>query len=85
MRFESGCGDARGDVGLVEAVLVVDVVGEGVDGDGAEPADVDGLNMAVGEQHVEARGSSDAEPLSGLGDGGEASSRIELLSTAAEN
>jgi hypothetical protein len=50
------------------AELPVDVGGEGVGRDAAQPTDVDGFELAVGEQLVE-QASSDAESVSGLWDG----------------
>jgi hypothetical protein len=55
-RAHSHC-DAR-----LAHMLPVDEVGEGVRGDAAEPAGVDGLDSAVGEQLVE-QASPDAELL----------------------
>jgi hypothetical protein len=59
--------NSHSHVGPVGA-LAVDEVSEGFDGDAAQPADVDGLNLAVSEQLVE-QAASDAELLRGFGDG----------------
>jgi hypothetical protein len=53
---------------MMLAALPVDVGAEGVGGDAAQPADVDGLDLRVGQQLVE-QAATDAELLGGLGDG----------------
>jgi hypothetical protein len=57
-----------GDPSVAE--LPVDVDGEGLGRDAAQPADADGLDLSVGEQVVE-QASSDVEPLSCLRHGEE--------------